>query len=64
MVHEKTSKNIPPLRKHKLSKKAQLEDNARGRLNRNSKSPSDCRGDGNTILLGVPKTTRQFNLTA
>ena len=41
-----------------------LEDNARGKLNSNSNSPSDFRGDGNTILVGAPKTTRQFNLTA
>ena len=40
------------------------EDNARGQLNSNRKSPSDCRGDSNTILVGAPKTTRQFNLTA
>ena len=40
-----------------------LEDNARGMLNRNSKSSLDFRGDGNTILVGAPKTTRQFNLT-
>ena len=41
-----------------------IEDNARGQLKSNSNSPSDCRGDGNTILVGAPKTTRHFNLTA
>ena len=41
-----------------------LEDNARGQLNINSNSPSDFRGDGNTILVGATKTTRQFNLTS
>ena len=41
-----------------------LEDNARGLLNSNSNSPSDFCNDGNTILLGAPKTTRKFNLTA
>ena len=40
-----------------------LEDNARGKLNINSNSPLDCRGDGNNILVGAPKPTRQFNLT-
>ena len=41
-----------------------LESNARGKLNSNINSPSDCRGNGNTILVGAPKTTRQFNSTA
>ena len=40
-----------------------LEDNACGRLNSNSKSPWDFCGNGNTILVGAPKITRQFNLT-
>ena len=40
-----------------------LEDNARGQLISNSNSPSDCCGDGHTILVGAPKKTRQFNLT-
>ena len=47
-----------------LHNPSNLEDNARGQLIINSNSPSDYRGDGHTILVGVPKTTRQFNLTA
>ena len=41
-----------------------LEDIACEQLNSNSNSPSDFRSDGNTILVGAPKTTQQFNLTA
>ena len=41
-----------------------LEDNDRGQLKSNRNTPSDCHGNGNTILDGAPKTTRQFNLTA
>ena len=41
-----------------------LEDNALEQLNSNSNSPADCCSDGNTILVGAPKTTRQVNLTA
>ena len=39
-----------------------LEDNARGKLNSKSNSPSDFRGNGHTTLVGAPKITRQFNL--
>ena len=41
-----------------------VEHNACEQLNINSNRPSDCHGDGNTILVGAPKTTRQFDLTA
>ena len=41
-----------------------IEDNARGKPNSNINSPLDCRGDGNTILVGAPKTTQQFYFIA
>ena len=41
-----------------------LEDNACGQLKSNSNSPYDFRSNGHNILMGAPKTTRHFNLTA
>ena len=37
-----------------------LEDNARGQLNSNRNSPSDCRGDGNTILVEKQKQLKSL----
>ena len=41
-----------------------LEDNDHGKQKINSNSPSNFRSHSNTILVGAPKTTRQYNLNA